>query len=801
MLVFNCLIVEHDWRLVALAAAVCLLTSLVAVGLLHRARAARGSARLFWLLLDAVAAGYGIWATHFMAMLAYNPAIEANYDLALTLLSLAFAVVITGFGLHIALTEASKRAAVAGGAIVGGGIAAMHFTGMLALELPGHLSWSWGPAALSVALGVVFASLALAVTARQDGIMRAVAGAMSLGAATVLLHFTAMVALVFTPDPTRVIAGTAVSPTTLAVIIGGGAAILLGMCVVTALVDRRSEEKLRQQKTLLDAALQNLSQGVCMFDAQGRVALFNERYATMMGYTTQTLQGRSLLDLLKQRHQAGDFAGEPEPFFAQIMTGIRSGQSRTTMMESSSGRSVRVMEQPMPDGGWVATFEDITESKRAGAEILRLSRHDTLTGLFNRAVFTAALDEAGQRHLRDGGRFTVMMLDLDRFKAVNDTLGHPAGDRLLVEVARRLKASIRETDVLARLGGDEFAIIMESASDQQDPAVSLALRIINTLGRPFDLDGHRACIGASVGIAFAPADGAEAEELLKKADLALYAAKSAGRNIYRFYQPAMLDEIEKRQAAEHELRDAIANHEFEMHYQPVIDVRTHQLDGYESLVRWRHPVRGLIAPDSFIPLAESTGLIVPLGNWILKQACTDAMSWPARTRITVNISALQFRKSNLFGIILQVLTETGLSPSRLELEITETSLLESEAATLAAIRQIKSLGVSLALDDFGTGYSSIHYLINFPFDKIKIDKNFTQGCLSRRDYRAVIASVLALSQGLGIPTTAEGVETRAQLEYLRGVGVDFVQGYLFAAPAALADLDAAARNWPAANVA
>jgi EAL domain-containing protein (putative c-di-GMP-specific phosphodiesterase class I) len=254
---------------------------------------------------------------------------------------------------------------------------------------------------------------------------------------------------------------------------------------------------------------------------------------------------------------------------------------------------------------------------------------------------------------------------------------------------------------------------------------------------------------------------------MKKADLALYAAKFGGRNTYRFYQPAMLDEIQKQLAAEGELREAIGKNEFEMHYQPVIDARTNELNGFESLVRWRHPTKGLIAPDDFIPLAESTGLIVPLGNWILKEACTKATLWPAHTKVTVNISAIQFKECDLFKLILQVLTETGLSPKRLELEITETSLLESEASNLATIRQIKNLGISLALDDFGKGYSSIHYLINFPFDKIKIDKSFTQGCLDRRDYRAVISSVLTLARGLDILTTAEGVESPEQLEYLR----------------------------------
>jgi diguanylate cyclase (GGDEF)-like protein/PAS domain S-box-containing protein len=494
-----------------------------------------------WLALDAAAAGYGIWATHFISMLAYNPAIEAGYNLALTLLSLVFAVVITGLGLNVAISRVSRQAPAVGGAIVGAGIAAMHFTGMLALELPGHLSWSSGLVTASVALGIVFASVAFTIAARREDALHMCAGAVLLAAATVALHFTAMGAAVLTPDPTRAVTAPAVPSVIIAIIVGGGAAVILGMCAVGALSDRRSEDRLRHQKDLLDAALQNLAQGVCMFDAEGRVVVFNERYATLMGYEAGSLQGRSLLDLLKQRKQAGDFAGQPEQFFQQVMTEMGAGKSGAKMMESTAGRTIRVLEQPLRDGGWVATFEDITEKQRTDAEILWLARHDALTGLLNRAVFTRELEEASERYARDGGGFTVIMLDLDRFKAVNDTHGHHAGDQLLIEVADRLKSSIRETDVLARLGGDEFAIIIDNACDQQAAAVSLALRLIESIKHPFDLDGHPAHVGASIGLAYAPGDGIDAEDLLIKADLALYTAKASGRNTWRSYEPQMLD--------------------------------------------------------------------------------------------------------------------------------------------------------------------------------------------------------------------------------------------------------------------
>ncbi len=380
-----------------------------------------------------------------------------------------------------------------------------------------------------------------------------------------------------------------------------------------------------------------------------------------------------------------------------------------------------------------------------------MARHDALTGLANRAEFNAKLAEASKRLKRYGGSFTVMMLDLDRFKAVNDTLGHPAGDQLLVEVARRLKSSVRETDVLARLGGDEFAIIHEGAPHQHEGAIALALRIINTVTQPFDLDGHQASVGTSIGIVLAPEHGVEPEELLKKADLALYDVKANGRNDFRVFQAEMLEIADSQQSAESELRDALAAEQFELHYQPVIDVTSRRLCGVEALVRWRHPARGLIEPDQFIPLAESTGLVVALGEWVLQRACSDAVSWPADVKLAINISAVQFRKGNLFDVILCTLVETGLAPERLELEITEAALVENQEAHLTAIRQLRNLGIAVVLDDFGTGNSSINYLVSFPFDRVKIDRSFTHGVLNRRDCAAVVASVLALAQGLGMP--------------------------------------------------
>ena len=572
------------------------------------------------------------------------------------------------------------------------------------------------------------------------------------------------------------------------------------------------EESMFQQATELartnmrfDAALSNMTQGLCMFDDQRRLVVWNDRYAELYQVPPELLKiGTPYETIVTDRLVRGVLKGEKmnaEAIRARVaeLAQLPTNASRTD--ELADGRFVLLSRQPMEGGGWLSIMEDITERRRAEAEIVHLARHDVLTGLANRAEFNEKLEEASKRLKRNGGPISVMMLDLDKFKAVNDTLGHPAGDQLLVEVGQRLQATLRETDVLARLGGDEFAIIQEGGPSQHEGAIALALRIINAVSKPFDLNGHQASVGTSIGIALAPEHGVEPEELLKSADLALYNAKANGRNDFRIYHASMLEVAHTQQSAEGELREAIAREEFELHYQPVVDIKSRTLCGAEALIRWRHPTRGLIAPDQFIPLAETTGLIVPLGEWILQRACADAASWPAHLKLAINISALQFKKGNLFEIILCTLVETGLAPERLELEITETSLLENQEAHLTTIRQLKNLGISMALDDFGTGYASVTYLTNFPFDKIKIDRTFTLGVLTRRDCAAVVSSVLALAHGLGTITTVEGIETEEQFEYMREAGVDLAQGYLFGRPVPIAQLDLINVTFPKEKVA
>jgi diguanylate cyclase (GGDEF)-like protein/PAS domain S-box-containing protein len=787
--VFTCLTTQHDWRLVVLAGFVCLLSSACGISLFYRAKATFGRTRLTWVGLDAAAAGCGIWATHFIAMLAYDPGINTGYDPGLTAVSLIFAVAITGIGISVALSNSSRWAGPIGGAVIGGGIAAMHFTGMMALEVPGHISWSVYLVLASLFLSVLFGGLAFLVASRRDGGRDYWFATFVLTLAIVSHHFTAMGAVTVIPDPRIVTNALSLSPTALSLIVAGVATIILGMSLVASMSARQSQDKLGQQRVLLDTALENMSQGLAMFDADGRVTLCNERYARMTGVPYAAVQGQSLLELFKLRKAAGNFPDDPQEVFARILADVRLGKSAMRVMHTLKGRSIRVIEEPMTGGGWVATLEDITAWREAQEKLAYLAHHDPLTSLPNRTKFREDLEQTILQVNRDG-RVAVLCLDLDHFKEINDSLGHPIGDDLLKDVASRLRTSVREGDTVARLGGDEFAIVQAGTDLQAFESSSLAERLVEILGAPYAIQGHQLNIGVSIGIAFAPNDGRDPDQLLKNADMALYRAKEDGRGTYRFFEPGMDARAQARRLLEIDLRAALTRHEFEVHYQPIHDLKTDCITAFEALIRWKHPLRGMISPMDFIPLAEETGLITQLGDWILRKACMDAASWSREVRVAVNLSPVQFKNSNLVKSVISALAASDLAPERLELEITETVLLQDSEATLAALHKLRSFGVKISMDDFGTGYSSLSYLRSFPFDKIKIDRSFVHELATREDSMAIVRAVTGLGKSLGISIVAEGVETNEQLGLLRTEGCTEVQGFLFSRPRPAQDVEA-----------
>jgi diguanylate cyclase (GGDEF)-like protein/PAS domain S-box-containing protein len=670
----------------------------------------------------------------------------------------------------------------------------------------------------------------------------------------------------------------------------------------------QSEKRLGEQKRQLDVALNNMTHGLCMFDPEGRIVLFNRCYSEMMGESAEYLRGLSLLDLFKRRKANGTLRGDPDRIFADIMASMRQGKPTVREMVRVDGIVLRVVDQPLEGGGWVATHEDVSEQRRterdrdrnrafldliidnvpsaiyvkdavdrryvlvnrageqfwglprqamigmtardvfpeaearrikvredellqsgealfdereiltprgdirsvmakrllirdqsdeaqyvlgvvddvterkaADARIAQLAHYDALTGLPNRTLFREQLEKE-LSFVRRGAQLAVLYLDLDHFKSINDTLGHPAGDELLRVVAQRLRGCLRETDLIARLGGDEFAIVQTQLQDPKDTEI-LARRLREAVsGATYDLHGHQTTTDVSIGIALSPGDGTEMDELVKHADLALYGAKTEGRANYRYFEPAMNARMKRRRGLEVDLRSALQKDEFELLYQPLINLQSNAIAGCEALLRWHHPERGLVSPAEFIPVAEETGLIGAIGEWVLRRACKEAMTWPNHVSVSVNVSPVQFRNPTLCLTVVSSLGASGLPAGRLELEVTESVLMQNNDATLATLHQIRDLGVRIAMDDFGTGYSSLSYLRSFPFDKIKIDRSFISDMSKGEDAVAIVQAIINLAGSLRMSTTAEGVETVEQHKLLQAAGCHEMQGYLFSRP-------------------
>ncbi|MEA2983117.1 MAG: hypothetical protein QOF09_4940 [Alphaproteobacteria bacterium] len=1180
--VFSCLTGEHDWRLVVLAGLVCLLASLVAVSLFHRARAARGRAhsRHVWLLLAGAATGFGIWATHFIAMLAYEPIVAVSYDFGLTAISLVVATIVTIAGLSVAVAAPTRWAAPTGGAIVGAGVAGMHYLGMFALEVPSNLSWNADLVVASIVLGLVLAALALAVAVRHNSMRGTLAATVLLTLAILSHHFTAMGAVQIVPDPMLAALEPELSPAALALAVAAAAIAVLGMSLIGAIADtflaRRtrqfartrkeliaeSKKQLRQQNIRLDTALNNMSQGLCMFNADEEIAVFNRRFLEMYKLSPQVVKaGCKLRDLIQHRKEVGLLDADVDEYYSGIMNDIRQGKTTTWTVKTTEGRLIQAFNQPMPGGGWVTTHEDVTERrhaedqvreqklqmdsaldnisqgllmfdgdtkiilwnrryleiynlspdvmrpglsfqellglrkatgtfmldpeiyvgelkaalvagkpvtitpqladgrvisienhpmagggwvsthediterrqaeqqlrtqkhqldtalnnmsqglnmfdasgrlvvcnerylqmyglspevvkpgctvgelveariasgtffaadpqrytaqlleamrnrvtannnmelpdgriiavisqptpdgngwvvthediserrrtemerdrsqafanivienvpstivlkdahslryvlinrageeyfgvprktmigkvadevfpkktadtiaehdreimrsgepqfyderplmtpggdtriaattrtpirdaqgqtqylltviddrthrKRAEAQIARLVHHDLLTSLPNRTAFTACIDATIETAARDGHSFALMCLDFDRFKEVNDVYGHTAGDEVLRQVSKRLQAAVGGA-FLARLGGDEFVVIATDG-DQPAAAEDLADRMLAAVGEEISINGHSVRIGLSVGIAIFPVDGADTTTLVGNADAALYRTKAEARGTFRFFEADMDKRLRERRLLQHELRSAIERNELKLYYQPQARIGG-EVIGFEALVRWQHPQHGLIPPGTFIPLAEESGLIVSMGDWIMREACRQAASWPNPLQIAINLSPVQFRHGDLPGLIHSVLLETGLPASRLELEITEGVLIDDFSRAVSTLRRLKSLGVRIAMDDFGTGYSSLSYLQSFPFDKIKIDQSFISNLGQNNQSATIVRAVIGLARGLELPVLAEGVETREQLAFLAKESCDEIQGYLIGRP-------------------
>jgi diguanylate cyclase (GGDEF)-like protein/PAS domain S-box-containing protein len=770
--VLTCLTGDHDLRLVVLAGFVCFLASLAAISLFHRARATRGRTRVTWIAIAGVATGCGIWSTHFIAMLAYDPGVPTAYDIGLTTLSFVAAAAVTGLGLGFAVLGPERLGPPVGGGIVGAGVACMHYLGMWALQVPGRVTWDLDLVVVSLVLGMILGVAALTVAMRRDDIRATLLGAVLLTLAIVSHHFTAMGAVEIIPDPTRVIDAFSLAPASLSLAIAGATIAVLGMSLIGAFGDRRLADRAVESAARFRGLVEATTEGIAICDRDVIVDV-NSSLERLVGSTAAELRGKPCSQLFLDAGITFVVGSGP------VDIAVRGADGQPIDCEVS----VRTIPYPGRERT-VVSLRDLRERRQAESRIRHLALHDPLTDLPNRASFSERLGLALEHAAKAQESFAVLCVDLDRFKEVNDIFGHPIGDALLREISRRLQEAA-DGAFIARLGGDEFSLIIADGP-QPSTAEALADRLQAVVADDIESAGHLLKIGLSIGVAIFPDDGTEANTLLVNADAALYRAKAEGRGSIRFFEPDMDKRLRERRALQHDLQSAIAHHELTLNYQPQALIGG-KIIGFEALIRWRHPSRGVVQPNEFIPLAEDSGLIIPIGEWVLREACREAASWPKPLQIAVNLSPIQFRHGDLPELVHSILLETGLAANRLELEITESVLIGDFSRAVSILRRLKSLGVRIAMDDFGTGYSSLSYLQSFPFDKIKIDQTFISNLEHNLQSAAIIRAVIGLGRGLDLPVVAEGVESAGQLAFLAKELCDEVQGFLVGRPLPIDD--------------
>ncbi|MDO8296701.1 MAG: EAL domain-containing protein [Caulobacter sp.] len=787
--VISCLVNEHDYKMVIVAGVVCLCASLTAFRLYSRMNGARGLVRGAWLLLTALVAGSGVWATHFLAMLAYDPGFKTGYSPTGTMLSLMIAVLFMAAGFFAATANRDIGNKLAGGLLIGLGIGAMHFTGMSSFVTQGTIVWEAAIIGAAVVLGVIGSTLALIAADNARGFPRQILAGVILTLAVCALHFTAMGAITIVPDATVVVPDQLFSGgvMTLAVATITGLIILGGLGAVL-IESATSQSALGRIRTLANAAYE----GIVVIQ-NGVIKDANAAFCDLAGARLEALLGTPFsLDLLAFDDDLG------------VCTDAERREGRMRPLNGGEAVPVEVFARVMDDGARAETrgltvlaIRDLRERRSAEEKIRYLAEHDGLTGLPNRNALKARLAAALDRVEASGETLALVCVDLDHFKEANDLHGHVAGDAVLVEAARRLQNSVSAPSFAARLGGDEFVVVQITDQDQPTAAAELAGQLLEALKEGMTFEGQDLAMAASLGVSLYPDDGRTGEALLANADMALYRAKENGRGAYRFFKREMDETIRERRNLARELRQAIIDEDLVVHYQPQARASDGEILGFEALVRWRHPVRGMIPPLDFIPLAEETGLILPLGEWVLRKSCVEAAAWDKPLSIAVNLSPLQLNQPNLAQLVHEILIETGLSPMRLELEVTESALFKDYQRALDNLRRLKALGVRIAMDDFGTGFSSLSTLQSFPFDKIKVDKSFVENI--HRDARAtvIVKAVLGLGRSLDIPVVAEGVETDEQLQFLRGEDCAEVQGYAIGRPAPADTLGAWTNALPA----
>ncbi|MBT2245439.1 EAL domain-containing protein [Sphingobium sp. BHU LFT2] len=911
--IYFCIRDDHDLRLVAAAGLICAISAIAIVLFLRRARDTKNIDHIRWAIASGGVGGFGVWSTHFTAMMGYDPGIILGYALVPTILSLLTVVSALTLAHMIALRSSALNARILAGLVVALGIASMHYLGIYAIRIDADFRWSQPMVIASILLITAPAPLAFHFALDRRGYATGVLAALSILTGILSLHFAGMAALSLRPNrleetgglllstpqmglavaivalgvltvsimaalsSARLHAAVGASEREFKVLVQGisdcaiymldrdgrvaswnaGAqrlkgyssteamglelssfyseedrsaglprrgietarqdgkfnaegwryrkdgsrfwahvtiesvfdetGLFRGFAKITRDMTRMREDQLRLEETRskLDVALSNMHQGLCLFDQNGQLTLANDRVSTLFDVShEQCPPGTAFEELVRiavAKRTGGAVAAEAlEETLARHRACIENPDGGVLIADFADGSTFSIAHHALPDGGWVSTFDDITDRRRAEQRIEHMALHDELTGLPNRSSYNDSLDLALSQASRNGGKVAVIGIDLDRFKEVNDVHGHSTGDAVLQELARRMLGQLGRGEVVARFGGDEFAAFKSFEND--DALDNFISRLERCLVEKIEMDGLSIHPGASLGIAIFPTDGSRREPLVNNADLAMYRAKATiGRQVC-FYEQGMDEAARARRTLANDLREAVARDEFSLAYQVQKLVSTEAVVGYEALLRWQHPRDGWISPAEFIPIAEESGEILAIGEWVLRQACRDAANWPEPWRVAVNLSPVQLMHVDLIQIVTSALLESGLPAHRLELEITETALVSDKARALHILRQIKAIGVSIAMDDFGTGYSSLDTLNSFPFDKIKIDRSFLLDSETSHQARAIIRAVLALGHSLEVPVLAEGLETEDQLRLLRTEGCDEAQGYLWGRP-------------------
>ncbi|MDK1490006.1 EAL domain-containing protein [Sinorhizobium sp. 7-81] len=775
--VIACIRNDHDWRLIAVAAIVCLAGSIATMLLLLRAQRSEGTQRRLWTAACAFASGVGIWSTHFIAMLAYDGGIPIAYEIQGTTLSVLVAIAASWIAFAVALIGTFRSAFAVGGLLLGFGIAAMHFTGMRAVETQGQVAFDFESTVTAVMLGTLIAGGALHAFWTMSGVGRLVVSTLLLVIAICAMHFKSMSGVSLVPDPSAA-AADVFDPTWLA----GGVIVASTTLILMAFGALFLDRHLTDLRGLVNASLDGM-----MIVRDDEIIDVNERFAGLCGRSASELARTSPAGLFVQDRE--------RPVDRQAL-----GGSCELELVHADGRRIpveyicRTIEYRGRECD-VIFVRDLSQRKEAERTIEHLAHHDALTDLSNRSSFDRRMAQAIALASARNEQLAVLCLDLDRFKAVNDIFGHGEGDRILRKAADILRAACGEGDTIARLGGDEFAIIQPSVA-QPEASRQLSDRILGLFAEEMDTNRDPMAVGVSIGVAIYPADGVTADRLCNNADTALYRAKQTGKGIACFFDAEMDAAVRTRRQIENDLRHAVVRRQLFLEYQPLVDVRDDRVVGYEALLRWRHPDRGLVSPSVFIPIAEESGSIIQIGEWALEQACFEAVRWNEPLPISVNISPVQFLLPNLFDQIEGILRRTGLEPRRLELEITEAALMHNRDDVLTTLVRLRLLGVRIVMDDFGTGHSSLSNLQTFPFDKLKIDCSFTAALDKDPAAHAIIRAIIALGQSLNLPVVTEGVETERQRQIIVEEGCQQIQGFLSGRPGrAPSSSQQPARDW------